>query len=123
MEAKETEQSIKIYGLEDLNFDFIDSLESDIIEAHSFPTWGGTIRFYGGRYLKRDLKFTDPGLKVLRSFRFGIEKDDVITIVKRNEEEFEIQCRNDLIFVLLECEKGDTLSIKIDEDFVDLICA
>ena len=123
IKANEEDESFKIYGLSDLNFDFVDSLESNVVSEGDFPRWGGRIYFYGNRYSPRDLKFDEDGLKVLRSARFGIKKDDIITIVKINEEEFDIKCRNDLIFVLLQCEKGDTLSIKIDEEFVDLSCA
>ena len=112
---------VKIYSLDDLNFKVIDKQESYIITQF----YKGNYKyFYDNTYLANDLVFENEGLKVIDSTNESIKKGDIIISVEFNDERFDIFTRNDLIYILLDCEEGDVLKLNMnDETYVELMFA
>ena len=112
---------IKIYGLNDLNFKTIDIYESEIMQTQ----FTGLKRsFYGEYYTLEDLTYNENGLKIISSLNSKLKKGDIIIGAQLNEKTTEINCRNDLIFVLLKARQGDTITFDLlEKDDVSLVLA
>ena len=106
--------SLKLYSLDYLDIETIDYYESDVMQT----CFTGQVKYYYGKnYLSSELIYkSDTGLKVLDGNElFGFEKGDVISSVKISGKTSEITCRNDLIFSILKCRKGDVIQFNIKD--------
>lgn len=106
----EAKEEIYIASIDDLDFKFIDSLESSIMTSYFYSS---NLYFYGKSYKKSDLTFDESGLKVISSTNSLIDVNDVIEKVVYGKKLYEINDRNDLIYLLLNCKKGDKLGFHI----------
>lgn len=113
-ENRETEENlIKIYSIDYFNIDMIDYYEADIMKQ----CFNGTQKYYYGKnYLSQDLLFSrENGIKVLtKNEELGFEFGDIIVSVTVNDIERAILSRNDLIYELLKCRKGDVFQFNIE---------
>lgn len=105
---------VKIYSIDYFNIVLIDHYEADIMkECFS----GSSKYFYGKYYLSQDLLYSrEDGLKVLtKNEELGFEFGDIILSVTINEIERALTSRNDLIYELLRCRKGDVIQFNIED--------
>lgn len=107
-EDEEKEEEVKIYNLDDLNFRTIDKYEWEIVGSN----FQGMKRyFYGTDYTVADLTHSESGLKIIKTNSVDIKKGDYIISLEHNEEKYNLDCRNDLIFVLLKLRRGDKVTL------------
>lgn len=104
----------KLYSLDYLGIATIDNEESKVMQT----CFTGQVKYYYGKnYLSLELIYdNETGLKVLdgnEAYKF--EKGDIISSVKVAGKTFEIDCRNDLIFAILKCRKGDVIQFNIKD--------
>lgn len=105
---------VKIYSIDYFNIAMIDHYEADVMkECFS----GASKYFYGKYYLSQDLLYSrEEGLKVLtKNEELGFEFGDIILSVTINEIERALTSRNDLIYELLRCRKGDVIQFNIED--------
>lgn len=105
---------VKIYSIDYFNIAMIDHYEADVMkECFS----GASKYFYGKYYLSQDLLYSrEEGLKVLtKNEELGFELGDIILSVTINEIERALTSRNDLIYELLRCRKGDVIQFNIED--------
>lgn len=128
IEANEQDQKAKIFGLDALGFTVIDYYENTIIDEHfkelygyqaELEWWTYRKKTYFGATFKSYPK-RETGLKVLSEFYQPSEK--FLEKISINEVEYNLTTisgeyakRNDLLYLLLNCKKGDILTFTFSD--------
>lgn len=107
------DELVNLYSIDYLNITFIDYYEAEIMKS-CFSS--STKYYYGKEYLSQDLEYTrETGLKVLtKNEELGVEFGDIILSITVGDTDKELTCRNDLIYELLKCRKGDVIQLNIE---------